>query len=319
MIEMAMNHGFEYREQVGADAARGTLLAYLVRRYRHSSEAQWLSRLEDGEILLDRLPALPDAVPRPGQRLVWRRPPWNEPEVPLAYAVLHEDDDLLAVAKPSGLPTMPGGGFLEHTLLALVRKNRPGAAPAHRLGRSTSGIVLFACTPAARSRLSAALRQNEVTKVYRTLASGVPSREHFSIETPIGPVPHPQLGTLHAACTTGKRALSRVRILERRGDASLIEVRIETGRPHQIRIHLAAAGHPLVGDPLFTTGGGFRASGTALPGDLGYLLHAERLRLIHPASRSPVEIWCCPPPGLQLSKDCLASLSDGFGGRLNQT
>lgn len=304
-----MNHGFEYREQVGADGGKSTLIAYLVRRYRHSTEAEWRSRLENGEVLLDCVPGFPDAVPRPGQQLVWRRPPWNEPDVPLDYAVLLEDDDLLAVAKPSGLPTMPGGGFLEHTLLSLVRENRPGATPVHRLGRGTSGIVLFACTATARSHLSADLRQNEVIKVYRALAGGVPLRDLFSIETSIGPVPHPQLGTLHAACETGKRAVSHVRILERRGDTSLLEVRIETGRPHQIRIHLAAAGYPLVGDPLFIAGGGFRASGTALPGDTGYLLHAERIRLTHPTNRTPVEIWCCPPPGLRLLKGGRAASS----------
>lgn len=298
-----MNHGFEYREQVGTGGCGTTLLTYLVRRYRHSSEAEWRKRLTDGEILLDGLPGLPDAVPKPGQELLWRRPPWNEPEVPLTYATLYEDEDLLAVAKPSGLPSMPGGGFLDHTLLTLVRRSRPEATPVHRLGRGTSGIVLFARTPGARSNLSAALRQHRMIKIYRALASGAPTSESFSIKTPIGPVPHPQLGTIHAACATGKPAFSRVRILERRGDASLLEVQIETGRPHQIRIHLAAAGHPLVGDPLFTAGGMFRESGNALPGDPGYQLHAERLCLIHPAKQTLVDIWCCPPPDLRMRSE----------------
>lgn len=299
-----MNQGYEYRERFPGQGGGVTLLAHLTRRYPHSSETEWRNRLEDGEILVDGRPGCPDTIPRPGQEVLWRRPPWDEPDVPLAYAILHEDENLLAVAKPSGLPTMAGGGFLDHTLLTLVRKRRPEAAPVHRLGRGTSGIVLFACTRTARVRLSAAMRQNEVRKIYRALASGIPSREQFSIETPIGPVPHPRLGTIHAASPHGKRALSRVTLLEERRDSSLLEILIETGRPHQIRIHLASAGHPLTGDPLFVSGGGFSESGTALPGDTGYLLHAQHLCLAHPIYATPIEIWCCPPPALRMKNEC---------------
>jgi len=103
-------------------------------------------------------------------------------------------------------------------------------------------------------------------------------------------------------CPGGKSARSRVRLLERRPDASLVEVTIETGRPHQIRIHLAAAGHPLVGDPLYADGGQVAASGAALPGDTGYWLHAERLALSHPATGRPCVIWCSPPPVLRATQ-----------------
>lgn len=297
---MAFNEGFAYREQVDHRGGGLTVLAYLSQTYRHSSEEQWKKRIRSGEIALNGLEVQADAILKLGQVLVWRRPPWNEPETPLAYAVLHKDEDLLAVAKPGGLPTMPGGGFLEHTLLTLVRKRYPEAAPIHRLGRGTSGVVLFARTARARSALCSAMRRNAMTKVYLALASGVPLEANFSIETPIGPTPHPRLGTVHAASPAGKRAASRVRLVERRPDACLLEVTIETGRPHQVRIHLAAAGHPLVGDPLYTVGGGFRERGAALPGDCGYLLHAERLCLSHPATGSPLTISCCPPPGLRV-------------------
>ncbi len=297
---MAFNQGFAYREQVDHRGGGFTVLAYLSQSYRHSSEEQWEKRIRSGEIALDGLEVQTDVILKLGQLLVWRRPPWDEPEVPLAYAVLHEDDDLLAVAKPGGLPTIPGGGFLEHTLLTLVRKRYPEASPIHRLGRGTSGVLLFARTTRARSALGAAMRGNAMTKVYRALASGVPPEANFSIETPIGPTPHPRLGTVHAASPKGKRAVSRVRLVERRADACLLEVTIETGRPHQVRIHLAAAGHPLVGDPLYTIGGGFRGLGLALPGDCGYLLHAERLCLRHPATGSPLIISCCPPPELRV-------------------
>ncbi|MFZ2445008.1 MAG: RluA family pseudouridine synthase [Syntrophobacteraceae bacterium] len=298
----ALNNGFEYREQIGGQGSGLSVIAYLTRTYRHSSEAQWRDRVERGEVYLDGLEARSDAVLKPGHLLFWKRPPWEEPDAPLAHSVLHEDEDLLAVAKPCGLPTLPGAGFLEHTLLFLVRKGHPEAAPVHRLGRGTSGVVLFARTARARSALCAAWRQNEVIKIYRALASGTPATENFSIEARIGPVPHPKLGSVHAARADGKYALSRVTVLERRMDASLLEVIIETGRPHQIRIHLAAAGHPLIGDPLYGAGGGLVDAG-ALPGDCGYLLHAERVRLRHPATGKHLEIVCSPPPELRLGSE----------------
>lgn len=306
---MALNKGFEYREQVGRPGTGVTVLAYLAQRYRHSTPAQWQYRIEKGSVLVDGMAAQPNARLRAGQWLIWRRPPWDEPDVPLCFAVLHEDDDLLGVAKPGGLPTVPAGGFMNHTLLTLVRRLYPEATPIHRLGRGTSGIVLFARTAFARKALTAALRAGEIVKIYRALALGHPDREFFSIEACIGPVPHPVLGALHAACAEGRRAVSRVKVLEYRGDASLVEVQIETGRPHQIRIHLAAVGHPLVGDPLYEAGGLFRDDGRALPGDTGYLLHAERLVLRHPSTGLPVEISCAPPPELRVQAASTISTS----------
>ncbi|MEN6439561.1 MAG: RluA family pseudouridine synthase [Syntrophobacter sp.] len=299
---LVLNKGFEYREQIDNRASGSTILAYLTRRYSHSSAEDWRLRLENGEIFLDDRRVATDAVLKRGQWLCWRRPPWEEPDVPLGFAVLFEDEDLLAAAKPSGLPTMPAGGFLDNTLFTLVRGRYPEATPVHRLGRGTSGIVLFARTARARSRLSMALRNGLVTRTYRALASGIPAHASFSIDVPIGPVPHPRLGTVNAACPGGRHALSRVRVLEHRADSSLVEVTIETGRPHQIRIHLAAAGHPLTGDPLYGAGGGVAAR-DGLPGDTGYLLHAGSIVFPHPATESGTEIWCSPPPELRSRTD----------------
>jgi 23S rRNA pseudouridine1911/1915/1917 synthase len=293
-----MNEGFVYRERIGPGAEGQDLLGYLVRRYGHSDEAAWRTRLLRGELSLDSAVARPGDVLRAGQYLVWRRPPWEEPEVPLGWAVLHRDEHLLAVAKPRGLPTIPNGGFLTHTLLHLVRRVAPGAVPLHRLGRGTSGLVLFALTPLARARVSAAWRAARVVKVYRALASGVPARPAFTIDAPIGPVPHPRLGHVHASSPAGKPAVSHARVVEARGDASLLEVSIETGRPHQIRIHLAWAGHPLVGDPMYGRGG-VPLEAPGLPGDPGYRLHAHRLSLDHPATGERLTLECAPPAELR--------------------
>jgi 23S rRNA pseudouridine1911/1915/1917 synthase len=214
--------------------------------------------------------------------------------VPLAFAVRYRDAHVLAVAKPRGLPSVPNGGFLTHTLLHVVRRLAPEAVPVHRLGRGTSGLVLFARTLQARRALARAWREGRVEKTYRALLSGAPERDAFTIEAPIGLVAHPRLGHVHAAATGGKLSLSRARVLERRKDATLVEVTIATGRPHQIRIHMAAAGHPLVGDPLYGVGGGLLAA-PGLPGDPGYWLHAHRLGLEHPATGVRLVLECRPP------------------------
>jgi 23S rRNA pseudouridine1911/1915/1917 synthase len=290
------NHGFRYRERIQGGPV--PVLAHLARQYRHSTEAQWRARIQGGELELDGRPVLPATILRPGQELVWRRPPWEEPEVDTGYQVLFQDELLLAVAKPRGLPTLPGGGYLEHTLLALVRARFPEASPMHRLGRETSGLVLFARTHAAGTALQSAWREHRVVKRYRALASGIALEDALVITTPIGPVPHPWLGTLFAASAQGKPALSRARVLERRADATLFEVLIETGRPHQIRIHLAWAGQPLVGDPLYGPGGLPRPDLPALPGDGGYFLHAEHLAFPHPVTGQTLELWAPPPAEL---------------------
>jgi len=204
------------------------------------------------------------------------------------------------VAKPSGLPTLPGGGaFLDHTLLALVRRRHPEASPMHRLGRGTSGIVLFAPSAGARKPLQAAFQGEGTRKVYRTLCSGRPEAPAFAITAPIGEVPYAPLGLLHAARAGGRPSESRVTVLEYREGASLVEVEILTGRPHQIRIHLAFAGHPLVGDPLYGTGGVPLPGTSALPGDPGYLLHAHQLELAHPRTGEWISLCCQPPPALR--------------------
>jgi 23S rRNA pseudouridine1911/1915/1917 synthase len=297
---MGFNQGYVHREQVGVEGFGCTLLAHLAAQHPLASRDLWRARILEGQVRLDEASAAPEAPLRLGQWITWARPPWIEPEVPLATAVLYEDEDLLAVAKPSGLPTLPGGGeFLEHTLLALVRHRAPEASPMHRLGRGTSGLVLFARTAAARKPLQAVFQERQTRKVYRTLCQGCPALDAFEVTAPIGEVPYGPLGSLHAATPGGRPSLSQVSVLERREDAALLEVEILTGRPHQIRIHLAYAGHPLVGDPLYGLGGMPLPGTRALPGDLGYLLHAQRLELRHPRSGAWLILECQPPPALR--------------------
>ena len=295
---MTLNSGWSYREQVGPDSAGVTVLDYLASTRHHSTRDEWACRIERGEVEIEGQRVACTAILRSGHTIVWHRPPWNEDDVPRRFQIVYEDDAIVAVDKPSGLPTMPAGGYLNHTLLALVREQYPEASPMHRLGRHTSGLVLFARTREAASNLARAWRDHTVKKTYRALSLGETRTEMFVIDVPIGPVPHPLLGTVEAATEGGKASHSVALVLERGPDRTLFNIDITTGRPHQVRIHLAYAGHPLIGDPLYEAGGGLKTR-PGLPGDGGYLLHAERLQFSHPATGQRMTLTAAPPPQLQ--------------------
>lgn len=299
---MPLNRGWSYREQVGAEGAGQTVLAYLTTTRNHSTSEEWAARLARGEVEVEGARVTSDAILHPGQIVIWHRPPWNEADVPTNFTIVHEDEAIIAVDKPGGLPTMPAGGYLNHTLLALMREDYPEASPLHRLGRHTSGLVLFARTRAAAADLSRAWRDHSVKKTYRALALGETRAEMFVIDAPIGPVPHPLLGTVQAASESGKPSHSLAVVLERGQDRTLFSVEITTGRPHQVRIHLAFAGHPLLGDPLYEAGGGLKRH-PGLPGDGGYHLHAERLQFRHPATGERMSLIAPPPQALQTREE----------------
>lgn len=292
-----LNQGYAYATSIDGKYQGQTLLAHLASLYSHSTHEAWQQRLNNGEVTLEGVTASGSEVVRAGQSLVWKRPPWIEADCPLHFEVLFEDAHLLAVNKPSGLPTLPAGGFLENTLLRLVQTKTPEANPVHRLGRGTSGIVLFAKTGEAAAHLSADWNTPRIQKIYRALAQNVAVEDVYEILTPIGLVPHPRTGAVWAASPSGKPSRSLAKVISRNSGTTTFEVTLGSGRPHQIRIHLASIGHPLVGDPLYGPAGLPLEDLPGLPGDGGYLLHAQFLKFHHPVSGEPVHLEAALPSG----------------------
>ena len=301
----ALNAGWTYRHQLQPNEQGQSLLQLLSSRWSHSSPATWSERLVAGELFCNGVVLRSDQEAISGDELVWERPPWLEPAVPDQWSVIHDDGDLVVINKPSGLPVMPGGGFMAHTLTALMADE---ARPVHRLGRFTSGLLLCARSPRSRALLSAQLREHQggrdaLKKDYRALAQPNPQlhrQQQLEVTSRVMRQPHPKLGWVWGPQWNGPApalsAHSSLTLLETRPEADLLQVRIHSGRPHQIRIHLAWLNTPLLGDPLYLGGG--RINPEATPGDGGYLLHAHRLDGVQ-HHNAELGFTAEPPPPLQ--------------------
>ena len=297
-----LNRGYAYTATISKCHGQ-TLLTHLASLYPHATAQAWQQRLNNGEVTINGITAAGSESVTLGQTLVWNRPPWIEPDAPQHFEVLFDDPHLLAVNKPSGLPTLPGAGFFENTLLRLVQKRTPSANPVHRLGRATSGIVLFAKTPQAASNLFANWNTPKIQKIYLALAQNIAQHDAYEILRPIGLVPHPRLGQVWAASPGGKPSKSLAKVISRSAGnttsagTTTFEVSLYSGRPHQIRIHLASIGHPLAGDPLYGLTGQPLENLPGLPGDGGYFLHAQFLKFHHPITGEQINLEAALPSG----------------------
>jgi len=213
----------------------------------------------------------------------------------IALPIVHEDAAILVVNKPAGLVVHPGSGNLDGTLLNALLHHDPALAGVpragivHRLDKATSGLMVVARTIEAHTELVRQLAERSVTREYLAVARGDLARR-VVVDAPIGR--HPTQRTTMAVVARGKPARTHVQIVERFGIATLLRCTLETGRTHQIRVHLAAMNHALVGDPVYGTS---RAS-PGLPPFARQALHAARLALTHPITGERMT-WEAPPPG----------------------
>jgi 23S rRNA pseudouridine1911/1915/1917 synthase len=224
----------------------------------------------------------------------------------LPLQIYFEDQDLAVIEKPAGLVVHPGsgtrGGTIANALLFHFQnlsdvggEGRPGIV--HRLDKKTSGLLIVAKNNVAHARLSSAFQDRKVQKTYLALVHGKPRRPSAAIELAVGR--HPTIRTRMAAGQTkGRAAYSEYKVVEHYRGFSLLEVKIRTGRTHQIRVHLSAIGHPVVGDDVY--GERSHKEFTRKFGELHrYFLHAAALRFDHPMTGKPMEFHSPLPEELQ--------------------
>ena len=202
--------------------------------------------------------------------------------------IVFEDDHLLILDKPAGLVVHPAPGNWSGTILngLLARDPKAAALPragiVHRLDKDTSGLMVVARTLTAQTDLVRQLQARTVKRHYLAVAIGHPARLSGTVDAPIGR--HPRERTKMAVVESGKPARTHYRVIERFAQATLVECRLDTGRTHQIRVHMASLKLPLIGDPLYR--GRLHYSGPSLPRQA---LHARQLGLLHPASGGAME------------------------------
>jgi 23S rRNA pseudouridine1911/1915/1917 synthase len=279
------------------------------------SRSQLGRLVDEARVAVNGRPAVkPGQRVRPGDRVTVEVPPPAPLEAApedIPLAVVYEDDAVLVVDKPAGLVVHPaaghGGGTLVNALLhhagALAGgdPHRPGIV--HRLDKDTSGLLVVAKTPAARDALAARFKAHDLERVYLALVHGVPAGGRGRIESLIGRHPTDRK-RMSGRVARGRGAVTHYAVVRALpGPMALLEVRLETGRTHQIRVHLSERGHPVVGDRTY---GGHRPPSGALPpgaraavAGLGrQFLHASVLGFPHPATGTPLRFTSPLPPDL---------------------
>ena len=263
--------------------------------------------IDDGHVTVDGRPGKASTRLSAGQTVTLEVPPpapadlepWDAP-----LSVVFEDEHLIVIDKPAGMTVHPAPGNENRTLANAVLAYAPGIEGiggerrpgiVHRLDKDTSGLIVVAKNERAHSHLSDRFKSREVDKVYLALVAGHPSPPEADIDAPIGRHPHDRQRM--AVVSTGRPAITRYRVLTAYQRSTLVEARPRTGRTHQIRVHLASVGHPVVGDAMY---------GRPVEGLPRQFLHAFRLAFTHPASGETFRFTAELPNDLRKYLDALS-------------
>jgi 23S rRNA pseudouridine1911/1915/1917 synthase len=283
---------------VPADCAGLRLDQVLARLLPEHSRSRLSTWVRDERVSVDGRSAIPRTKLRGGERL--RVCPGASPDAlahlpqDIPLEVLYEDAALIVVNKPASLVVHPGSGNWEGTLLNALLQHAPALAAVpragivHRLDKDTSGLLVIAKTLEAQTHLVRQLQARSVTREYTAVVHGLVQRDG-KVEAPIGR--HPVSRTRMAVVARGKPAVTHYHVIERYADATLLTCRLETGRTHQIRVHLASIRHPIVGDPVY----GPRTDKNRPRAFHRQALHAHKLGLIHPGTGRAMS-WEAPVP-----------------------
>ena len=282
---------FQYVRQEAPE----TLMAFLTRRFRYHTPEEWEALVEKGFLLVDGRRVSPRHVLQTREKIVYERPPFQEPEVDSTFSIVFEDGHLLAVSKSGNIPTSPSGKYWDNCLVHVLKKELGLRAlhAVHRLDRETSGLNLFAKTREAAARLGGDFQQGRVAKRYSSILRGhLPAREVF-LSAPLLGQPGGTVRIKQAVHPEGRACRTRFRLRAILPGASLVSVRPLTGRTHQIRAHAAFLGHPVWGDKLYgASEAEFLRWVARKDREFGsrQLLHATELEFIHPVTGNPLTL-----------------------------
>jgi 23S rRNA pseudouridine1911/1915/1917 synthase len=291
-------------------SGEGTRLDLFLKGGEPGLSREFLKRLISGGLVkINGHKVKPAAPLKAGDEVTMEMPGGPADPAPrLPAMIIKEDRDILAVNKPTGLCVHPTDSNWERdpraamlgevTLISIIAGERPELTAlarfglVHRLDRETSGLMLIAKTPAAQEALSAAFRGRLVKKLYLGASAGDPESDAWTMDAPMG---RPTGSRKIKVWEYGRDAVTNFRVLERAGKACLLEIRPETGRTNQIRVHLSHAGHPIIGDDIY--------GGPPAP---RMLLHAMRLEFTHPASARPTRLECPVPADFRKAWETLS-------------
>jgi 23S rRNA pseudouridine1911/1915/1917 synthase len=280
------------RLTLDADAAGERLDRWLAARVPDVSRSRLQSLIEEGHVRVDGTARKRAYRLQAGETVEVDVPPRTPDDLrpePIALAIVHEDDDVLVVDKPAGMVVHPGAGHAESTLAAAALAHAPSIAVVggrhrpgivHRLDKDTSGLLVIAKTARAYESLTRQLAERTVSRRYVAVVHGRTRAQSGTVAAPLGRDPHHRQRMAVRPEGKGKRAVTHWRSMEKFGHFTVLDVRLETGRTHQIRVHLASLGHPIVGDRTY----GPRQR-PPVP-FTGLALHAAELSFVHPATHA---------------------------------
>lgn len=292
-------------ERLVEAADNGVRSDVAVSGWLHEARSRTHERFAAGEVLIDGRPVSKSRRLRAGEHLTVAAPPAGpaQPSAPpQPVPIRWSDEHLAVVAKPAGLAVHTGAGVRDGTLVDALRAmgvpladtgdpDRPGII--HRLDRGTSGLLIVAKTERARAGLTSLLKRHEVRRTYSAIVDGVPDSPQATIEAPIARSASHR--TRFAVDPAGRPARSHYDVIEAFGRAALLDVRLETGRTHQVRVHLSAIGHPVTGDLAYGASPALRdALGLTRPA-----LHARRIAFKHPVTGIAVDVTEPLPPDFE--------------------
>ena len=288
------------RELTAATEHAGVRLDAFLSADGALTRSQAARLIAEGRVRVNGKPAAKSARLSGGETVTVDVPQLRETALPpqdIPLDVVYEDDDVIVVNKPTGLVVHPAPGHPDGTLVNALLHHcgdslsgiggelRPGIV--HRIDRDTSGLIIAAKNDAAHLALSAQLKDHSLSRTYECLVTGNMKQDSGTVDAPIGRSSADRKKM--AVVPTGRRAVTHWEVVARYPGVTHLRCRLETGRTHQIRVHMAYIGHPILGDTVY-------GAKKPVPGLTGQCLHATGLRFIHPRTGEPVELHCPLPP-----------------------